>query len=77
LHGDCNGVTTIPNEIASEVARLCAGFMEAEGHIVEFIKKGQPDPKALAESRDKCRTKTQELRERAKAFMAKMGKPGK
>jgi regulator of RNase E activity RraA len=73
LHGDCNGVTTIPNEIASEVARLCAGFMEAEGYIIEFIKKGQPDPKALADSREKCRAKTQELRERAKTFMAKMG----
>lgn len=70
LHGDCNGVTTIPNVIASEVARLCAGFIEAEGHIIDFIKKGKPDPKALAEARAACRTKTQELRKRAQAFKA-------
>ncbi len=71
LHGDCNGVTTIPNHIAGEVARLCAGFMEAEGHIIEFIKRGKPDPKALAEARAACRKKTQELRERAQTFLGK------
>lgn len=69
LHGDCNGVTTIPHAIAGEVARLCAGFMEAEGHILSFIKKGKPDPKALAEARAACRKKTQELREQAKKFL--------
>jgi len=74
LHGDCNGVTTIPHAIAGEVARLCAGFMEAEGHIIEFIKRGKADPKALADARAACRKKTQELREQAKAFVARLGK---
>lgn len=74
LHGDCNGVTTIPNAIAGEVARLCAGFVEAEGHIIEFIKKGKPDAKALADAREACRKKTQELREQAQAFMKRLRK---
>lgn len=71
LHGDCNGVTTIPHAIAGEVARLCAGFMEAEGHILDFIKTGKPDPKALAKARGACQKKTQELHEQAMAFMQK------
>ncbi len=66
LHGDCNGVTTIPNSIAKQVARLCAGFIEAEGHILQFIKSGSRDLKALAEARAACRRKTEELRKQAR-----------
>ena len=62
IHGDCNGVTTIPNAIAAQVAQLCAGFMEAEGHILDFIKSGSRDPKALAEARTACRRKIEELK---------------
>lgn len=65
LHGDCNGVTTIPNSIAAAVARLCAGFIEAEGYILDFIRSGSRDRKKLAEARAACRKKTAELREQA------------
>ncbi|MBI4024859.1 MAG: RraA family protein [Verrucomicrobia bacterium] len=65
LHGDCNGITTIPNSIAGQVARLCAGFMEAENHHLDFIRSGSRDRKKLAEARAACRKKTEELRQLA------------
>jgi 4-hydroxy-4-methyl-2-oxoglutarate aldolase len=40
LHGDCNGVTTIPPEIASEIPDACAEFMKAEAHVIEYVKAG-------------------------------------
>jgi 4-hydroxy-4-methyl-2-oxoglutarate aldolase len=42
LHGDCNGVTTIPPEIASEIPDACADFMKAEAHVIEYVKAGSP-----------------------------------
>src|SRR5437773_6224435 len=36
LHGDRNGVTVIPNEIASAVAHACPEFMAAEAIILDY-----------------------------------------
>ncbi len=66
LHGDCNGVTTIPHSIAGQVARLCAGFMEAENYFLDWIKSGSRDREKLAEARAACRRKTEEMRKLAK-----------
>lgn len=55
LHGDRNGVTTVPNEIASAVARACPEYMAAEAVVLDYLKAGRPDPKAYAVARDKCR----------------------
>src|SRR5438270_845234 len=33
LHGDCNGVTTIPNEVAAAVAAACPEYMAAESVV--------------------------------------------
>jgi regulator of RNase E activity RraA len=51
LHGDRNGVTTIPNEIASAVAQACPEFMAAEAVILDYLKAGRIDPKSYAEAR--------------------------
>ncbi len=40
LHGDCNGVTTIPLEIASEIPDACENLMRAEAVILDFLKSG-------------------------------------
>jgi regulator of RNase E activity RraA len=57
LHGDCNGVTTIPLEVASETADACAEFMAAEAVVLEYLrgssvtvagfKKAQQETRAL------------------------------
>jgi len=42
LHGDANGVTNIPPEIATEVADLSAEFLAAEEIIMSYVKAAGP-----------------------------------
>ena len=65
IHGDCNGVTTIPNHIAGGVARLCAEYIEAEGYVLDFLKTGKRDLEGLRAARAACAEKFAELRKRA------------
>ena len=39
LHGDRNGVTTIPLEIAAEVAEVADEYVAAEGVLLEYLTK--------------------------------------
>jgi len=43
LHGDCNGVTTIPNEIASEVAQVAEEYVAAEKVLLDYVQN-TPEP---------------------------------
>ncbi len=43
LHGDCNGVTTIPIDIASEVAHVAAEFIRAEQIVIDYVRN-TPNP---------------------------------
>ena len=54
LHGDCNGVTTIPHEIAAEVGPVCADFVAAEEVVLSYVRAGNPTPAGLAEARAEC-----------------------
>ena len=49
LHGDANGVTTIPLEIADDVADACADYAAAEAVVIETAQSGCD---SLAELRD-------------------------
>lgn len=51
LHGDLNGVTTIPHEIASEVADACKDLMKAEDIVLDYLKGGNLTPEGLGEAR--------------------------
>jgi len=42
LHGDVNGVTTIPTDIASDVADACSEFVAAEAVVIDLAQKGSP-----------------------------------
>jgi regulator of RNase E activity RraA len=64
LHGDCNGVTTIPVEIATDVAHACADFVAAEEVALNYLKGGSVTPQGLTESRAECRRLVDELRSR-------------
>lgn len=71
LHADCNGVTTIPHNIASAVARLCKEFIEAEEEVLGYVKSTtNPTPQGLAESRKRFSEKVKELTKRAKEMTA-------
>ena len=43
LHGDRNGVTTIPNEIASEVAHVAEEYVAAERAVLDYFAS-TPEP---------------------------------
>ncbi len=61
LHGDRNGVTTIPNDIASAVAHACPEFMAAESVVLDYLKTGRPEPKAFTAARNECRDRIEAL----------------
>ncbi|MDB5385584.1 MAG: Dimethylmenaquinone methyltransferase [Planctomycetaceae bacterium] len=54
LHGDLNGVSTIPQEIASEVAGVCRELMTAEQIILDYLKSPNINPAGFAEARKAC-----------------------
>lgn len=47
LHGDANGVTTIPLDIAAEVADIAVDFVRAERIVLEYVQS--PGEKKIAE----------------------------
>lgn len=61
LHGDANGVTTIPLEIASEVAQVCEEFVAAEQILIDYCRSGAVTVEGYAEARKALSAKIQEL----------------
>ena len=55
LFGDCNGVTTIPNEIASEVAQACADYAACEAVVLDYLSQDTPTRAALAGAQAECK----------------------
>jgi regulator of RNase E activity RraA len=49
LHADVNGITTIPKEIAADVAWACAEFVAAEKGMLEAMHAEQPTMARLRE----------------------------
>ncbi len=64
LHGDLNGVTTIPNEIASAVAHACREFMAAETVVLDYVQTAKVDPKGFAAAHKECKRRIAALEER-------------
>jgi regulator of RNase E activity RraA len=67
LHGDRNGVTTIPVEIAAAVADACPEFMAAEAVVLDYLKAGRVDPKGYAAARNECRARIEALGRKLRA----------
>ncbi len=64
LHGDANGVTNIPLEIAAEVADIAGDFVAAEDIVMRYVKQpGEKDVKRLAEVRKEFAAVVAKLRE--------------
>lgn len=66
LHGDRNGVTTIPVEIAATVARACAEFVAAEAVVLDYLKAGTVTPAGFAEAHGECKKQIAALARRLK-----------
>lgn len=54
LHGDLNGVTTIPHEIASEIPDACEGLAAAEKIILDYVRGQKITPAGMGEARKEC-----------------------
>ena len=61
IHGDRNGVTTIPLEIASAVAHGCQEFMDAEKAIFDYLKSGKLDPQGFSAAQKECKARIELL----------------
>jgi regulator of RNase E activity RraA len=66
MHGDRNGVTTIPHETAEAVAEACPEFMRAEAVVLDYLKGGSPDSGRYAAARNECRDRIEALARRLK-----------
>ena len=63
IHADVNGVTTIPKEIASEIAEVGDAYVAAEMVIIDTLKEFGPDLKKYHEARKESKRQMQVLRE--------------
>lgn len=64
LHGDRNGVTTIPLELAALVPDGCAAYMEAEAVVLNYLKNGKATVAGYTAARDECKRRLNELGKR-------------
>ena len=64
VHGDCNGVTTIPLGIASDVAHACEEYVGAEAIVLEYLRGSSVTSRGLAEARAESSRLRASLRER-------------
>lgn len=68
LHGDANGVTSIPIHIADAIADITPEFVAAEQIVLDYVRgSGEKTPKGLAEARKEFSAVVARLVERAKA----------
>lgn len=61
LHGDCNGVTTIPLDIASAVGHACAEFVAAESVVLDYVRAGNVTVDGFRRARDELTRRIREL----------------
>jgi regulator of RNase E activity RraA len=64
LHGDQNGVTTIPREIAVELSEIGDEFVAAEGVILDALRQGTVSKELLQEARAEAHRRIEALRHR-------------
>jgi 4-hydroxy-4-methyl-2-oxoglutarate aldolase len=67
IHADCNGVATIPLEIAAELAHVAAEFVVAEGLVLNYLKGGNVQPAGFADARGAMMSELAALSRRVRA----------
>ncbi|MAE63401.1 MAG: dimethylmenaquinone methyltransferase [Phycisphaeraceae bacterium] len=61
LHGDRNGVTTIPKDIANEIPDAARQFADVEGQLISYLKEPSPTPAGVVEHFEQLRQRSMEL----------------
>ncbi len=68
LHGDANGVTSVPIALAQEIADIAPEFVAAEKIVLDYVNApGPKTPACLAENRKEFSAVVAKLTQRAKA----------
>jgi 4-hydroxy-4-methyl-2-oxoglutarate aldolase len=62
LHGDLNGVTTIPRDVASELANIGDEYVAAESVILDALSGDSPSVKAFREAQSEAYARMGQLR---------------
>ena len=62
IHGDCNGVTTIPKDIAAEVADIGDAYIAAEMLIIDAMRESKSNLKLLRERQAESKAAIEKLR---------------
>jgi regulator of RNase E activity RraA len=73
LHADANGVCSIPESIAAEVAHAAQEFVDAEAIVLEFSRGSSRDVKAYSEARQETMRLIGELGKRLRLKSGKQG----
>ena len=66
LHGDANGVTTIPRELAADVADACADYAAAEAVVINTAQSGSASLAELREAYSEMASRIADLGARAR-----------
>ena len=72
LHGDRNGVTSIPTELATLVAEACPELMAAESVVLDYLKSGKPNFKDFATARAECHRRIEALAKKLRPEAARL-----
>jgi regulator of RNase E activity RraA len=64
VHGDCNGVTTVPRDIAEEVADVGDEYVAAEMIVIEAMRRTDSDLRLLREATAESKNQMAVLRAR-------------
>jgi regulator of RNase E activity RraA len=63
IHADRNGVTTIPIEIAAEVADIGYDYVAAEAVVLDVLRSGNATPKVYGDARKEAGERMEKLRQ--------------
>lgn len=64
LHGDRNGVTTIPTDLAADVPGACKELMAAEEIVLQYVRGKNITVKGMEEARAECGRAIEQLGKR-------------
>lgn len=64
IHADCNGVTTIPESIASEVPDVCAELAVAEKIVLDYVRLPTRTVRGFADARAAMSAEFERIRQR-------------
>lgn len=71
LHGDRNGVTTIPLEVARLVIDGCADYVSAEAVVLDYLRGGRVEQAGYTAARKECKARIDKLERQLKAAIGR------